>query len=137
MTPEQTALIAEAEQKLHDLDAIGVGGSEVRKLLALVREQAQENERLRNEVTQLVDDERRRWYRALNDAGFADDFEGLSPEVVARSLANERDTLRQQIAEKQNNGRSLRDSIEAYRVDMLDTHPDVAHVLGMLLEGCE
>ena len=34
-------------------------------------------------------------------------------------------------------GRSLRDSVEAYRVELLESNPPVAHVLGMLLEGCE
>ena len=33
--------------------------------------------------------------------------------------------------------RSLRDSIEAYRVELLHSNPPVAHVLGMLLEKCE
>lgn len=34
-------------------------------------------------------------------------------------------------------GRSLRDSIEAYRAELLESNPPVAHVLGMLLEECE
>lgn len=52
---------------------------------------------LEREVTQRVDEERRRWCRALEEAGFSK-IEGLAPEVVAGCVQREVEGLEREVA---------------------------------------
>ena len=57
--------------------------------------------------------------------------------ITAVREARERIAQTANDAARAHSGRSLRDSVEAYRMELLESNPPVAHVLGMLLEGCE
>lgn len=85
---------------------------------ALTEAQAQRDRAL-NETTRLVDEERRRWYRALS--WFGEDLEGLAPEVVgervsaANGMANEAGAkaVIQSIADRASL-HTLREALETY-----------------------